>query len=96
MRTGRAAIVVNADEHDTAVAVGEAHNRVHQLVVGQRDVDFREEFGCELFSTRKQPAELFVGDHAMKLRRGRPPDDSRTVRTDDQNTNDQQPITLNS
>jgi hypothetical protein len=71
------AIVGHANEHDSAVAVGETHHRVHQLIVGQRSTGFREEFGCELLSTREQPAEFFIGYHGMNLSLGRPQDDSR-------------------
>ena len=77
MSTGDAAIVVHANEHDATVTVGETHDRVHQLIVGQRRACFRKEFSGELLSTREQPAEFFVGDHAMNLSCGRLGDDSQ-------------------
>jgi hypothetical protein len=61
VRTGRTTIIADANQHHSAVAVGETHHCVHQLIVRQRGVVFREKFGCELLSTREQPAELFVG-----------------------------------
>jgi len=82
MRAGWAPVVGDADEDDAAVAVREADHGIHQLIVSQRGVGLREEFGGELLAAREEPAKFFVGEHGMNLSRGRPHDDAGDEKTE--------------
>jgi hypothetical protein len=59
----RTTIVRHAGEHNAAVAVREAHDGVHQLVIAQRRVRFGDELGGELLAALEEPAKLGVGEH---------------------------------
>jgi hypothetical protein len=60
---GRTTIIRHASEHDTAMAIRETHDGVHELIIAQRRFRFGDELGGELLATREEPAKLGVGEH---------------------------------
>jgi hypothetical protein len=56
-------VFLDPNEHDTTMAVGEAHHGVHEMFVARRRVDLGDEFGGELFATREELAKFSVGEH---------------------------------
>ena len=68
MRAGQSPRVIDSDQHDAAVAVRQTHDGIHQVSVAQRRVTFSQKLGGELFTARKQAANVGVGEHDGQMR----------------------------
>ena len=61
-RPNDAAVVLNADEHDSSMTVRETHDGVHEIVVSERYVRLGDELSGELLAGCNEAAKLDVGE----------------------------------
>ena len=66
-RSGRPTNVVDANEHHTAVAVGQTHDGIDEVVIAQRLGAFGQKLGGKLFTAGEQAANVLL---QVRLDRG--------------------------